>query len=49
VARAKWFGSVTVVYKPVTLGATNPTAQIWEERVFGLVKSFVAYGGFPSA
>jgi hypothetical protein len=24
-----------------------PTAQIWDERAFGLVKSFVAYGGFP--
>ena len=25
-----------------------PTATIWEERLFGLVKSFVAYGGFTS-
>jgi SAM-dependent methyltransferase len=24
-----------------------PSAQIWEERLFGLVKSFVAYSGFP--
>jgi len=26
-----------------------PTATIWEERLFGLVKSFVAYGGFTEA
>lgn len=24
-----------------------PLARIWEEKFFGLVKSFVAYGGFP--
>ena len=26
-----------------------PAAQLWEERVLGLVKSFVVYGGFPDA
>ena len=24
-----------------------PEAEIWDERFYGLVKSFVAYGGFP--
>jgi hypothetical protein len=26
-----------------------PAADIWDERAFGLVKSFVAHGGFPPA
>ncbi len=29
--------------------ACFPAARIWDERVAGLVKSFVAYGGFPEA
>ena len=29
--------------------ALFPTAHVWDERAFGLVKSFVAYGGFPNA
>ena len=32
-----------------TLRNLFPSALIWEERVLGLVKSFVAYGGFPPA
>ncbi len=31
-----------------TFRALFPNAEIWEERAFGLVKSFVAHGGFPA-
>jgi hypothetical protein len=31
-----------------TFAGLFPRATIWEERMFGLVKSFVAYAGFPA-
>ena len=31
-----------------TFAGLFPDATLWEERAFGLVKSFVAYGGFPA-
>lgn len=32
-----------------TLRSLFPTAEIWDERVLGMTKSFVAYSGFPVA